>query len=55
MSEDKNTPLLEEMELTKIKGYSLRAGVFFAWLKRNDYRLWQVAKLGCIVQGKHLM
>ncbi len=44
MGEDKNTPLLETIGLTEVKGYSLRAGVFFAWLKRNDYRLWQVAK-----------
>ena len=45
MTESKNTYLPEQGEIdrTKIKGYSLRIGVFTSWVKENGYTTSQIA------------
>ncbi len=45
MTEIKNRHLPEQGEIdrTKIKGYSLRRGAFYAWLKESGYTTSQIA------------
>ena len=47
MTEIKNRHLPEQGEInrTKIEGYSLRSGAFYAWLKESGYTVSQVAVL----------
>jgi len=45
MTEIKNKCLPEQFEIdrTKIEGYSLRSGAFYAWLKESGYTTSQIA------------
>lgn len=45
MTEIKNRHLPEQGEIdrTKIEGYSLRSGAFYAWLKESGYTTSQIA------------
>lgn len=46
MTEIKNRHLPEQGEInrTKIEGYSLRSGAFYAWLKESGYTVSQIAE-----------
>ena len=46
MTEIKNRHLSEQGEIdrTKIEGYSLRSGAFYAWLKKSGYTVSQIAE-----------
>lgn len=46
MSEKNNTYLPKEgvIDRTKIEGYSLRSGAFYAWLKESGYTVSQIAE-----------
>ena len=46
MTEIKNRHLPEQgkIDRTKIEGYSLRSGAFYAWLKESGYTVSQIAE-----------